>query len=317
MTKIEKVRKKRKVFGSNFKWGEESNRVAFHLFNVEKFRSEYRPEVAKRLGIREQQLEGRIGHFKSLTPESKSTSVNPTAEVKALYNELCKLSKEESIKFLDHYINSKPELALEASSNADIEIEEDDLDFEEYEVENVKDLEQTYQDYWALQKEYQITDMSSLPLNEFLKIVSMMNIKSRGIKLEKRFIVKNKLRKAIRSEPGDAWLENGDGVEIKTSFITPLKGSSVSLTGLRFWEEDVKYYLLLVIDISDLSKDPVLYPMWVPKDALINEDVHFTTPNMKGEIAKANKNVPKGLCLNKATLEKWIKKYPLPKGYTL
>ena len=187
------------------------------------------------------------------------------------------------------------------------------------ELDAISDLDQTYNDYWTLQTEYQNQSLIDIPWDEFIKIVSMMNIKSRGIKIERRIIEKNNWKKAVQKEQGDAWLPSGEGIEIKTSFITPLKGSAVSLTGLRLWEDQVKYYFLLVIDISDLSSAPKTYAYWVPKEELqkLDDAGRLGIPGMKKSAATGNANVAKSLNNKKYELDEWAEKYSPYVGFKL
>ena len=207
----------------------------------------------------------------------------------------------------------------EAIDNHDEVLNEEDEHFEEYEASEISNIDETFINYWMLQKELQILDMNSLEWKEFIKVVSTMNIKSRGIKIEKRFIAKNELKKSVMKEQGDAWLANGEGVEIKTSFITPLKGSSVSLTGLRLWEEKVLHYLFIIIDISDLEVDPKSYIFWVPKSKLVELEQleKLATPGMKKSAAMDNKNVAKSLTIKKDELDNWAKEFSLPATFCI
>ena len=118
----------------------------------------------------------------------------------------------------------------------------------------------------------------------------------------------------MRYEEGDAWLDDGSGVEIKTSVVTPLKGSKVSLTGLKLWEEKVKYYLLIVIDLRDLVQGPQTHVMWVSREEMLKAESQglMNTPGMKKSKAAENVNVQKGLQLKMSEVEEWTKQYPAP-----
>ena len=195
------------------------------------------------------------------------------------------------------------------------------IDFEIDIKNNIENLDPMYKQYWTMQRNFQSFDMKDMRIDDFFKVVSTMNIKSRGMKIEKRILINNAkyLKKSVMSEQGDAWLVNGDGLEIKTSFITPLVGSSVSLTGLRLWEEKVKYYFLLVVDIRNIDIGPISYAMWVPKEKLdeMDKELKLGTPGMKKSDSKGNLNVAKSLCLSIETVEQWVKNYPVPEWFVL
>lgn len=302
------IRHPRTTDGPNFEWSQESNLLAFHCF-VSGASSDNREAVASKFGVKYTSFNNRIQHFKSLSPSSKATTCNPSEDVREIYKAHLSCTPEFSAseiqKFLKHeYVPEAPE---------------EDLDFETAEVEQIENLNSTFLNYWEAQRKYQSFDMSLMPWNDFAKVVSTMNIKSRGMKIESRIISNNNLKKSVMSEEGDAWLASGAGVEIKTSFITPLKGSAVSLTGIRLWEEKVKHYLLIVVDISDLTREPRSYAMWVPKGKLdeMDREQRLTTPGMKKSAAVGNKNIAKGLCLNTEELAAWEQKFPLPSEFRL
>lgn len=160
----------------------------------------------------------------------------------------------------------------------------------------------------------QNSDLNDMSWNDFIKAVSLMNLKSRGIKIEKRLIEKNNFNDSIRSEQGDAWLENGEGIEIKTSIKTVMKGSSFSLKGLRLWEDKVKHYIFVCIDISDLEKEPITHIMWVPKSYLLEleQSGKLQAPGDKGEVLAQKKLVQKMVTFKKGELELWVQKFPVP-----
>ncbi len=319
-------RKKREVYGPNFKWNTNSNMLAYCCYRAKEPKSS-REMIAKKLGIEPSTLNTRIQHFNSLSEHSNSKKATPSSEVKSIFLNSQYLSIDECNKYIQkflhedevsEYFHEEPQVdglhAKEAKDSAGI-------DFEIVKTNKVDDLNSIFKNYWVMQRDFQKYDMNSMPLNDFFKVVSTMNIKSRGMKIEKRILINNAkfLKKSVMSEQGDAWLGNGDGLEIKTSFITPLVGSSVSLTGLRLWEEKVKFYFLLVVDIRNIEVEPIIYSMWVPKEKLeeMDNNSKLGTPGMKKSDAKGNANVAKSLTLKTETLEEWAKLYPAPEWFVL
>lgn len=304
------TRKKRETFGPNYKWNEESNFLAFCCYKLDES-IENKAIVAEKLGVKLSSFDNRIQHFNSLTDKSKDKSSRPSQQVISIFNENKDITPEECIKALQDFIG------VENYDESNLS----NIDYEKEEVNEIDQLQDTYSNYWQLQIDYQQFDMSQLPWNDFVKIVSTMNIKSRGMKIEKRIIKNNNYIKSIMNEEGDFWLDNErkNGVELKTSFITPLKGSSVSLTGLRLWEKKVKFYLLIVVDISNPDNEPITYKMWVPKEDLIklDEDGKLRTPGMKKSVAAKNLNVARGLNIKKEHLGQWQEKYKLPQNFKL
>ncbi|MEH0862298.1 hypothetical protein [Halobacteriovorax sp. DPLXC-1] len=303
-------RKKRETFGPNYKWNEESNFLAFCCYKIDES-IENRALIAEKLGIKLSSFDNRMQHFNSLSKNSKDTSSKPSQQVKDIFQKNNNITVDECINTIQEFIGKE---------NYD-EVNLSNIDYEKEEINEVNQLQETYLNYWRLQIDYQQYDMSRLPWNDFVKIVSTMNIKSRGMKIEKRIIKNNDFIKSVMNEEGDFWLdtERENGVELKTSFITPLKGSSVSLTGLRLWEKKVKFYLLIVVDISNPQNEPITYKMWVPKEELIklDEEGRLRIPGMKKSIAAKNLNVARGLNIKKEHLNQWQEKYKVPQGFKL
>ena len=315
---IKKERKKRTTLSPNYKWDTKSNELAYYCFRVsEEFGLENKIALANKLKIRLSQLDNRIQHYKSLTLKSKNVSARPSKEVVDIFN------SNESVS--DAICLNRLKLFLQSSyvpTGLDEEIETEEIE----KVSNIVDLSNLdglYKEYWLNQVKYQKSDLSELDWNNFLKLTSTMNIKTRGIKIEKRIIEKNRYFDSKRYEEGDAWLPNDngekteDGLEIKTSFITPLKGSSVSIAGIRLWEEKVKYYLLIVVDLRNIERGPISYFMWVPKEEMkkYEKNGKLTIINMKKTAAKNNINIPMGLSLNDSELADWLKKYPVHENF--
>ena len=263
-----KTRKKREVFGANFKWNTECNLIAYCCFRLKDTKVP-KDELAKKMNIEVSTLNNRIQHFNSLSENSKSKTTNPSEEVRMIFKTSSHLTADNCQAFIANFLSRNTDYITPNETNSknifynEHEKYQDEIELEIDKSNTIENLNSTYLNFWNNQKNLQKFDMNKMPWNDFIKAVSLLNIKSRGMKIEKRILVNNatKLKKSIMSEEGDAWMENGDGLEIKTSFITPLIGSSVSLTGIRLWEEKVKFYFLLVIDISNLESDPITYAM--------------------------------------------------------
>jgi len=311
-------RKSRTTNGTNYKWTWSSNFVAYCCYRI-KIDKKRKEEIASKLGTTLERLDNRIQHFNSLNSSTENKKGTPSEEVKLIFKTSAYLSDEECSKKIELILKSNEPVMKDDQITVDDSIKE--IDVEIIPTKEISNLKESFLDYWKLQQDYQKKEMSQMIWNDFIMATSMMNIKSRGMKIEKRILTNNKehLKKSIMNEEGDAWLSNGEGVEIKTSFITPLVGSAVSLTGLRLWEEEVKWYLLLVVDISELKIVPKTYLMWVPKEKLdeLDKEGRLTTPGMKKTAARNNKNVAKALTLSDEELESWSKEYKTPNWFKL
>ena len=180
------IRKNRVVYGPNFKWNGLPNYFAYLCFRVKATQAE-RESIANKICVKYESLNNRIQHFRSLSPDSNSKTTKPSMEVKQLFESYKPFStgfcKEELDKFLmSSYISTESE---------------SDLNFETEVYEESDSLSDYFQQFWTIQKKYQKQDMSQLPWDDFIKIISTMNIKSRGIKIEKRVISLNSFRKSV------------------------------------------------------------------------------------------------------------------------
>ncbi len=290
----------RTTHGPNFKWDVDTNTLAYYCFrcNASKEIKDFISNHYKEMNP--SSLEVRIQHFNSLTDDSKNTTTNPSKQTIEIYESLQHISDEECSEALSDRLK---EMEFAPIKKEVIQSNDELGNIDEY-----------FKSHWSMQRKFQHLEMNDFELSRFLKIASTMNIKSCGIKIEKRFIALNKLRKSVMSEEGDAWLANGEGVEVKTSFITPLLGSSVSLTGLRLWEQKVNHYFLFVVDLRDLDFGPKPYAMWIPKEYLqfLDDQGKLRTPGLKKSDAKDNKKVQKSLSIKIDKLEDWVKRFPLP-----
>ena len=129
------VRKKREVYGENFRWSGEPNWIAYLCFRVWKRLSKLKL-FREHYGLRSDQIIARIQHYKSLTPESKDKSATPSVEVCKIYENNEGLSDLECQQRLQEWLQtSKTPLKLlgeskptQQSSEEVIEVSDLDVD---------------------------------------------------------------------------------------------------------------------------------------------------------------------------------------------
>mgnify|MGYP001615670139 CR=1 FL=1 len=171
--------------------------------------------------------------------------------------------------------------------------------------------------HWKLQQKIDkdsesiLNDLSNL---DFFKAVSMRNHRSRGVDIQKRVIQKNGWTPVSRTEEkGDA-KRGEDFIEIKSSIITPLKDSSITLRGIRGWEE-INFYCFLIIDYTYFESDKITnYIFWLSKEEFENESKRYGIAkkyNLSDKASKENRNIPLGINMKigDKNFIRWMGKY--------
>ena len=148
----------------------------------------------------------------------------------------------------------------------------------------------------------------NLNTSDFIKFISLRNHKSRGSDVEIRLMIKNEWEKIKRSsESGDLLDDSQKKVEVKSSIITPNRGSRVTLRGFRKWEK-VDYYTIVIIDVSKFKEEPTFY-IYKIEPNLITPENGFTPDNQSKKARAGNINISVGISFNigDSTFKKWDK----------
>lgn len=159
-------------------------------------------------------------------------------------------------------------------------------------------IDDLFQRYWIFlsqasqQPEYYYKNLST---EEFIKFVSMRDLRSRGVDIEKRIALKNSWKKLKRSEEsGDLIDANGKRVEVKSSIVTPNRNSTVTLRGFRPWEDKLDYYLIVILDICDFKNNVRSHVFNLPT-AHITAENGFKPYSQSKKSRADNINVPLGI----------------------
>lgn len=172
-------------------------------------------------------------------------------------------------------------------------------------------LSELFLNYWKYISEASFDARSfceSLSTSDFIKFISLRNHKSRGSDVENRLMIKNGWSRIKRSaEAGDLMDAAGKRVEVKSSIVTPNKGSRVTLRGFRKWEV-VDYYLAVVVDVSSFHKDPTAHIYKLAPDLILAEN-GFTPDNQSKKARIGNRNVSVGISfdIGDETFSDWEK----------
>lgn len=175
-----------------------------------------------------------------------------------------------------------------------------------------QEISQFFTSYWKTQLDYSNKDkLFNLTWNDFVKIVSTMNIRTGGVNLEKRIIVKNNWKKITgHASHGDALTEEDKIVEIKGSIISPLPGSTISFKGIRPWH-NIDFHYFIIIHISNYNIDPITTVFKLNSEQLNSEVKLGTIRPYSGKKADRNgqKNVQLGASFKKGDFERWKSHY--------
>lgn len=177
----------------------------------------------------------------------------------------------------------------------------------------VKTISEFYQNFWETQLLYLDDDaLSKLEWNDFIKVVSMMNIKTCGTRIEQRVLKANGWQKIKgHSSHGDGKKPDGAVVEIKSSIISPMPGSSVTFRGIRP-HHDISEYIFILVDLRQFKESPITHIFKLSKDDIHNEKDIFKTLrpyNMKKADREKNVISELGTSFKNGDLERWIKQY--------
>jgi len=177
----------------------------------------------------------------------------------------------------------------------------------------MKTISEFFQLFWDKQLHYSSDEiLRELEWDDFVKVVSMMNIKSCGTKIEHRVLEKNGWGKVRgHSAHGDGTKPDGAVVEIKSSIISPLDGSKVTFRGIRPHHNILEHYFVL-IDLRDYKGNPVTNVFRLSKEDINHEkdERNVLRPyNMKKADREKNIFSELGTSFKKGDLERWIKQY--------
>lgn len=138
--------------------------------------------------------------------------------------------------------------------------------------------------------------LDDLKTLDFLRAVSMRNLKSRATNIEMRIRKKNGWSKVQKrnNEFGDAKSNQFGFIEIKSSLVSPLEKSKVTFRGIKNWEV-VDKFLFVIIDLKnyDLSYSPEYYLYLMDKKDIEEESLKIY--NQRIEVAEKNSLIARGL----------------------
>ncbi|CBW25668.1 hypothetical protein BMS_0764 [Halobacteriovorax marinus SJ] len=182
---------------------------------------------------------------------------------------------------------------------------------------SLPNLEKTFKEHWSLQEMIDVQGseyLNNLSKKDFLMAVSMRNLRSRGVDIEKRVIKVNKWESVSgKKEQGDAKNQNRF-IEIKSSIITPLKNSSITLRGMREWE-DIDYYCFVIIDYRNFESGKINdYIFYISRKDLDIESKKYGLAkkyNLSEKASKGNKNIPLGINMKigDKNFKRWEEKF--------
>ena len=182
---------------------------------------------------------------------------------------------------------------------------------------NLSNLQKTFEAHWLLQKEIDSRGeqlLNTLSKQDFLMAVSMRNLRSRGVDIQKRVIAHNNWTPVSgKKEQGDA-KNKDDHVEIKSSIVTPLKSSTITLRGMREWE-DIDYFCFVIIDYRDFESDKIDdYIFYISRNELDFESNNYGLAkkyNLSQNASAHNKNIPLGINMKVGdkNFKRWKEKY--------
>lgn len=179
---------------------------------------------------------------------------------------------------------------------------------------NSSNLDEVFYLYWTyISKASQNSQYlyKELSTEEFIKFVSLRNHKSRGTDIENRIAQKNLWKKVSRAdESGDLIDTDGKFVEVKSSIVTPNKGSKITLRGFRNWELKVNRYLAVIVDVRNFTIGVKSHIFNIPT-SLITSENGFKPYTQSGNARQGNKNIPLGISfeIGDKTFLDWEKKY--------
>lgn len=132
----------------------------------------------------------------------------------------------------------------------------------------------------------------------FCEVVSMLSIKARGARLEKRIILKNGFCKIHANKNlGDFRTKDGHCVELKCTILT-VANKLGTFRGIRPWQK-LNAHLFVVIDLRDLAS-PQTATFWINEsDMPVELELLKARPVSGTKLAlKENKNIELGFNLN-------------------
>ena len=170
-----------------------------------------------------------------------------------------------------------------------------------------------FKEYWNMVLSYSSEEkLLTLNWDDFIRLVSVMNIKSCGTNIEKRILAQNNWIKVRGHDShGDGMTPDGRIIEIKSSIVSPLKGSSVTFRGIRPWHKIDEHHFILT-DLSDFRNKPITTTfMLTPQQIIYERDVEkvLTRYNKKKADVIDNENIELGTSFKKDDLKRWENEY--------
>ncbi|MGK5085388.1 hypothetical protein WDW37_19040 [Bdellovibrionota bacterium FG-1] len=170
-----------------------------------------------------------------------------------------------------------------------------------------------YREFWEIQLHYSSDQvLDALEWDDFIRVASFMNIRSRGTKIEKRILSRNHWDKVRgHASHGDGRRGDGTVIEIKSSIITPLPGSGVTFRGIRPWHDVQEYYFVLV-DLYNFRVQPNTTVFKLSKEQILYErdkEKTLCPYTMKKADRVKNEATELGTSFKNGDLERWKEKY--------
>lgn len=174
-------------------------------------------------------------------------------------------------------------------------------------------IDEYFKNYWATQVEYlSESKLDLLSWDDFIKVASTMNIRTSGVKIENRILKKNNWQKVRgHASHGDGIRPDGKIVEIKSSIVTPIPGSTISFKGIRPWHE-IDFHYFIIVHINDLGLGPVTEVLKLDREQINYEQNEMKTirPYSGKKLDREGiKNVQLGAAFKKGDFERWVKNY--------
>lgn len=184
----------------------------------------------------------------------------------------------------------------------------------------IKDINKVFTEFWDLQKRIDEKEnwFDGLSWETFVRLVSMRNLRSRGVDIEKWVIEKNKWETVKQSEQrGDAKYD-GNYIEVKSSIVTPLKKSSITLRGVRNWEH-IDDFCFIVIDYRNYKENKIpVYVFRIWRHEFEEESTKhglLKGYSLSKKANQANQNIPLGITMKigDENFNRWVKRYTIRK----
>lgn len=169
-------------------------------------------------------------------------------------------------------------------------------------------INEYFEAYWKAQIFYSDnSNLDNLDWNQFIKVVSTMNIKSCGTKIEQRILRLNNWNKIEgHSSHGDGRNADGKIFEVKSSIITPNPKSRITFRGIRAWHL-IDCHCFVLINLQNFTKSVETSIFILSKEQMNFEKERkvFRPYTMKKADRLESANVELGSSFKKGDLERW------------